>query len=698
MRISSRLINFVVLGSLIYTCPSYSADKWLSIHSTNFLLVGHASESSIRRVGRELEEFRTALAMIFPRVNQPSSVGTTVIVFKDDASFKPYKPLYQGKAGNVAGYFQAGEDANFIALAADTPSPHVVYHEFVHSLTRDSALPLPLWASEGLAEVYGMFQITGREVILGRAIGEHIQTLRQQPLMPLSLLLSVEHSSPNYNENTRQGMFYAESWALVHFLMFENNAQRRPQFAKYLNLSANGKSIDENYREAFQTDPKTLEEQIRKYIQSQVAWPAIIVKLNDKLDFDRDMQASVLSDAQAQYHLGDLLLHMNRLDDAEAQLQKAVALDTKFSASYASLGLLRIRQGKNSEALPFLTQAVEGDSQNHLAHFYFAQLLQQLNEDRSDQDRTSRLAVMRTHLEKSIQLAPRFTQAYNLLGYVALVSREGLAEAETAVRKAIEYAPGRMELQLRLAELMVANNEVQAAQSLLTALKSSGADDVIRDQAERMLDQIKNRQAYENDLRAFQTQRRQLEEAESQRALETRPVGEPPKLTRRNPDEPPPSTDRVIETAKPQMESPEGIRVGGFLAQVYCSNGLTLSVLVGGNVVVFHTDTPSRVEFMSYVSTVKDTFSCGPTKPEIPVAIVYKRGADTRFLGELLRVDSLTQNDSPRFMLTNRHRASQARRPDTGSTTKKVPAIKVIAVQMPKLSLSITSPADIFCG
>src|SRR5262245_24097969 len=107
MRISSRLINFVVLGSLIYTCPSYSADKWLSIHSTNFLLVGNASESSIRRVSRELEEFRTALAMIFPRVNQPSSVGTTVIVFKDDASFKPYKPLYQGKAGNVAGYFQA---------------------------------------------------------------------------------------------------------------------------------------------------------------------------------------------------------------------------------------------------------------------------------------------------------------------------------------------------------------------------------------------------------------------------------------------------------------------------------------------------------------------------------------------------------------------------------------------------------------
>jgi hypothetical protein len=45
-----------------------------------------------------------------------------------------------------------------------------------------------------------------------------------------------------------------------------------------------------------------------------VAWPAIKVKLNDKLDFDRDMQPSALSDAQAQHYLGDLLLHIFHTD------------------------------------------------------------------------------------------------------------------------------------------------------------------------------------------------------------------------------------------------------------------------------------------------------------------------------------------------------------------------------------------------
>src|SRR5262245_6629699 len=163
-----------ILAMLVSAFPSHAADKWLSVRSKNFLLVGNASESSIRRVGRELEEFRTALANLFPSVNQESSIATTVIVFKDDASFRPYKPLYEGKAGNVAGFFQAGEDVNFIALAADTQTNHVIYHEFVHSLTKDTSLPLPPWVNEGLAEVYGMFEMSGKEIILGRAIAEHL--------------------------------------------------------------------------------------------------------------------------------------------------------------------------------------------------------------------------------------------------------------------------------------------------------------------------------------------------------------------------------------------------------------------------------------------------------------------------------------------------------------------------------------------
>src|SRR4030095_5011431 len=95
-----------------------------------------------------------------------------------------------------------------------------------------------------------------------------------------------------------------------------------------------------------------------------------------KVDFEREMQVSSLTDAQVQYYLGDLLLHIQRYDTAQTFLEKAISLDAKFAPSYASMGMLKVRLDKNEEALKFLTQAVQTDSKDYLAHYYYAYMLQ----------------------------------------------------------------------------------------------------------------------------------------------------------------------------------------------------------------------------------------------------------------------------------------------------------------------------------
>ena len=148
-----RTLLFLAVATFAGSITSAdAADKWVSVRSQNFLLVGNASDSRLRHVARDLEQFRTAFATLFPGVGEKSSTGTTVIVFKDDASFKPFKPLYEGKPSNISGYFQPGSDVNFIALDGDIDTPTIIYHEFVHSLTRDTTQRLPVWVSEGLAE------------------------------------------------------------------------------------------------------------------------------------------------------------------------------------------------------------------------------------------------------------------------------------------------------------------------------------------------------------------------------------------------------------------------------------------------------------------------------------------------------------------------------------------------------------------
>lgn len=452
----------LIVAALASTTNSEAADKWLRIRSKNFLLVGNASESSIRRVGRTLEEFRAGVALIFPAIAQQSFPPVTALVFKDDASFRPFQPLYQGKPANVAGYFQSGQDVDFIALTADTETPRVIYHEFVHSLTKDTTTALPLWANEGIAEVYSTFEIgsNGKEMLLGRAIAEHLQTLETRSL-PLNSLFAMDHRSPNYNEQTKQGIFYAESWALMHYLMLANDRQRHPQLIKFISLLGNGQTIDENFRDAFQTDTASFENELQDYVR-RLAFPAVRFKLQSKIDFDREVEVSPLTEAQGEYYLGDLLAHIGRRDAAETQLQKAIALDPNFGPTSAALGLLRVRQGKSDEALQFLTRAVQADSANSMAHYYYAFMLQSAGASRKD-SAGLQLPLMREHLKKAVALAPDYAPAYDMLGYVALVSGEELPQTEDILKKALNRSPGKRQLRLRLAELMLANNETLAA-------------------------------------------------------------------------------------------------------------------------------------------------------------------------------------------------------------------------------------------
>ena len=106
MKKSTR-IGWLTLMALVLCGirPAMATDKWVSVRSQNFLFVGDASESQIRRIARELEESRATFAMLFPNAGKKSAAGTTVIVFKNDAAFKPFKPLYEGKPSTQPNIF-----------------------------------------------------------------------------------------------------------------------------------------------------------------------------------------------------------------------------------------------------------------------------------------------------------------------------------------------------------------------------------------------------------------------------------------------------------------------------------------------------------------------------------------------------------------------------------------------------------------
>ena len=363
-------ILILTLYLLFAAHPAATAkDTWTSVRSQNFFLVGNASEKEIRQLATRLEQFRDAFARLFKRVRLNDSVPTTVVVFKNANAYKPFNP------GGNAGYFQPGEDVNYITLTAERrpgeENPFgTIFHEYMHLLVKNNVSPnTPPWLNEGLAEFYSTLEVKGGDksgADIGRLISHHVYYLREQKQLPLRTLLAVDHSSPHYNEKSKRGVFYAQSWALVHYLMLGKERQRAPQLSRYLSLIAGGKSAEEGFKLVFEADTDAIEKELRDYIRRNT-YPYVSVPFEGRVESAAEMQSAAITEAEALSYLGDLALHTRLLDQAEAHLQKAVALDSKSATTQASLGMLRMRQRRFAEAKEHLRQAVAADARNHLA-------------------------------------------------------------------------------------------------------------------------------------------------------------------------------------------------------------------------------------------------------------------------------------------------------------------------------------------
>ncbi len=582
-------------------------EQWVSVQSKNFLLLGSASEKDIRRVGTRLEQFREVFAKLFPKANVNSPVPTRVIIFKNRSAYLPFMPVYQGRVNEVAGYFQAGQDVSYITLTTELNSAdpyRVIFHEYVHALLNDNAFRPPVWFNEGLAEYYSTFEISDgdKKVTLGKLLAPHVFLLRENRFLPLARLFAVDHGAPEYNERDKKGVFYAESWALVHYLMLGNSGKRQPQFLQYLGLLADGAAIGEAFQTAFQTDYAVLEKELRDYI-SRNSYPIQQYTAQAKVEFDATMQSAPLSEAEVQYYLGDLLLHQQRTE-CEPYLAKAIELDPKLAVAHAALGLAKVRGQKYAEAKQHLQRAVELNTQNYLVPYYYAQvLLDELSGGtRVIQDVPEATGkLMREQLRKTIALAPTFADAYRMLAFVNLITNEDLDEAVTLLKRALQLTPGRDELGSILGQVYLRQEKYDEARRVLEPIAKSAAEPQLRAQAQTMLDAV-NRMA---EMRARYPAQQEGVSLPASKTVEVKPA-----LRRRF----------------------EGEKADGVLTRVDCTaKGMTLTVKTDRRTFELHTTTPERVQFVTYSQEVGHTLTCGPLKPAPRVSVTYRYSTDARF-------------------------------------------------------------------
>lgn len=604
---------------VVWLAPVSARDKWTSVRSKHFLLVGDAGEKDIREVGIRLEEFREVVSRVFTNLNVKSPVPTTVIVFKDDESYRPFKPTE-----NTAGFFQAGTEVNYITLKlfkdvrTDQDPLSIIFHEYTHLLVRNTKGRVPLWFNEGLAEYYSTFSISDQRVVVGRPIARHVYILRENKLLPLRTLFQVDQKSAYYNETDKQGIFYAECWALVHYLMLGKNGERMGQMGKFLELLAAKVPADQAFQKAFAMTVESMENELYNYIQRD-RYPVSSGDLAARVDYDDQTQSSAISEAESQAYLGDLLLKSDR-PDCEAYFQRALALEPDLPMANASLGLLRVRQGRSTEARKHLERALAFSSQNYLIHYYYAYALSREGiRDLSVMSFAPETALkMRAALKRAIELRPDFLESYNLLSFVNLVTETDLDETIILLHQVLATEPQRMDLRFMLAQIYLRKENFSAARELIAQLKSD-TDPEMQQRGQGLLNQVIT-----------------LEE-QAARVMRERAANSPDgagqdevaKLFAIRPYDP-------VTTLRESLRAPASgeTQTQGLLLRVDCNlkepRGIIFVVKVGERFLRLNTDDIRHVEFRSFSDDAHGHVTCGPRKPENNVVVAYVAADDPR--------------------------------------------------------------------
>jgi tetratricopeptide (TPR) repeat protein len=469
---------------------------WFETDTAHFNIYSCGAPQDVYKLAGRLEQFCEAYSLL-AGTQAVASPPVIVMAFPDYESMKPFLPLYEGKPGNIGGFFTRGNDENLIVLTLPSgnegsPGMDVIFHEYAHLLFRRNALIWPLWLQEGMAEIYSTFETAGNLAYIGLPIDHHLQLLAHEPLMPLDELFAVNRDSPQYNERERQGIFYAESWLLTHFLMAGDNPILKARFGRFTELLNRGEPPEQAFADALGTTLPVMESELRGYLERDNFAP-ITLSLPKDLSAAVTLTTRVITPVETYFHLGDELLRIDRLDAAESYFTQAQKIAPASPLPYEGLGLLAARRGKTDEALRDLKESLEHGSTSFLAHYAYALEKYQLTTDA--QGRYARLtneaaAEIDNELQKSLALMPDFGPTHELLGFFEMVQGDDLAAAERELQLAIQLEPENLSYRLTLAEAQLKDRNPDAARSTLEPLLQPNVDAKLHAQAAEMMRKI----------------------------------------------------------------------------------------------------------------------------------------------------------------------------------------------------------------
>jgi tetratricopeptide (TPR) repeat protein len=420
---SKHLLFLLFILAAALSVARANVAHWTEVRTSHFTVVSDSGEKQGRRIAREFERMRQVFQDVYPQLEVDPELPITILAIKGKEVFRSLEPDAYLRKGSLKlhGLFVPASEKNYILMRLDAEGGHpfpVAFHEYTHLLIDQESDSIPLWLNEGLAEFYANTEIRDQDVLLGQTNQLHLLVLRNVRLLPLTTLFTIDKNSPYYVEKSKGSIFYAESWALTHYLTLKDYEENTSKVVEYTRLlAAKLDPVTAGVR-AF-GDLKNLQKEIEAYIE-RPHFNQFRTKRIAHLD-DSEFEIEPITPAQAEAVEADFLACSGRLAQARALAQRVLQEDPENASV--------------QETLAFLNSADE--------------------------------AAAESNLRDAVQQDPSSAVAYDRLASFLWIRGKDLDQARKFESAAVSLDSGNLSYRLTLAHILLSVGSLQSAMEVL---------------------------------------------------------------------------------------------------------------------------------------------------------------------------------------------------------------------------------------
>jgi tetratricopeptide (TPR) repeat protein len=386
-----RLLYVGLAAAVALAIPAIAAASgWSEVRNERVVLRAREGFDRIDALACDVER----VAGLLSSAGAASSTAAPMVVAVDrERDARELLPQFWEHRGvRPVGAYWAGPYGHHIVVRVNTnPRERLrrILHEYAHFTTHLAYPDAPPWLDEGLSELWTNAAIDGDAIEIGSSVDEHVKTLRSaKHWIPIAELVAAPEL-PSAGDAGRVRQFYAEAWALAHYLALEK-----------------GQGLF-GVKAASQDLPT--DEELQSYVRTGRFKTAQFAAASDTCT---KLAARLLTDTETLMRKAQMLADGERPEAAVPLLQEALRKEPGNTKAAETLAVVDFTTNRPRQAAEAFDRLIAEGSASFLSYYYRALLATPVP---LRSDGTGPVPVAE-YLAHAVRLNPAFEPARERLG------------------------------------------------------------------------------------------------------------------------------------------------------------------------------------------------------------------------------------------------------------------------------------------